>query len=268
MALPFTDAFTNSNGTALTTHNASYSNQNGVCDIQSNGVHPNSASTEIGVRWGGDTFGDDQYSQLVMVAETSGTYIGPACRMASGANSRYGYYAGGDARYFFKVITGTFTQFGSSGGSPAVNDVLRIEASSSTITAKLNGAVDTAVGTSGTASDSSLTTGYGGITGWHNSTTRGDDLDTGNLSTPASDNQSAYMVGAVITYEQEGFRFRNDNGSETTATWMASQDTDASVARETNFRLRALIDTAQDAPSRNYKLQYHKVGAASWRDVP
>lgn len=73
---------------------------------------------------------------------------------------------------------------------------------------------------------------------------------------------------SVATYEQEGYRFRNDDGSETTATWKASQDTDISIAKETPFRLRMLVNTGDaDPTSSGLKLQYRKVGDTSWSDV-
>jgi hypothetical protein len=73
---------------------------------------------------------------------------------------------------------------------------------------------------------------------------------------------------AGLTREQEGYRWRADDGSETTATWLASQDTDISRTKDTVTRLRTLIDTTSDAPSEAVTLQYRKVGAGSWRDVP
>lgn len=69
------------------------------------------------------------------------------------------------------------------------------------------------------------------------------------------------------TIEQEGFRFRNDDGSETTATWRQTQDTNDSVAVSTRIRLRTLINTTGDTFSGQYKLQYRKVGDDTWMDV-
>jgi hypothetical protein len=66
---------------------------------------------------------------------------------------------------------------------------------------------------------------------------------------------------------QEGFRWRNDDGSETTATWIAAQDTAASLALATAARLRVLIDT--NAPlTVTPKLYYRKVGDPTWLPVP
>lgn len=74
---------------------------------------------------------------------------------------------------------------------------------------------------------------------------------------------------ASVTYEQEGFRFRNDNGSESAATFRQLQDVDDSVIKETNIRLRVLTDTTGDAPSVTRTLQFRRDDEATteWRDV-
>ena len=43
------------------------------------------------------------------------------------------------------------------------------------------------------------------------------------------------------SYRQSYFRFRNDDGSETNATWIAAENTDANIALDTNFRVRISI---------------------------
>ena len=43
------------------------------------------------------------------------------------------------------------------------------------------------------------------------------------------------------SYTQSYFRFRNDDGSETNATWIAAENTDANIALDTNFRVRISI---------------------------
>jgi hypothetical protein len=71
-----------------------------------------------------------------------------------------------------------------------------------------------------------------------------------------------------LAYEQEGFRFRNDDGSESTATWKASQDTNVTAVKSANTRLRVLTDTANaDPATKRMKLQYRKVGDDGWRDL-
>ncbi len=74
-----------------------------------------------------------------------------------------------------------------------------------------------------------------------------------------------------IAKEQEGHQFRDDDGSESGATDLGAQDSNlASLARETNVRLRVLSDVDGDAPSEAATLQYRKVGdaASEWRDIP
>jgi hypothetical protein len=65
---------------------------------------------------------------------------------------------------------------------------------------------------------------------------------------------------------QEGFRWRNDDGSETTATWLAAQDTNASLALATNARLRTVIDTTADVTI-TPKLYYKKSTDSTWLPV-
>ena len=60
------------------------------------------------------------------------------------------------------------------------------------------------------------------------------------------------------TNEQEGFRFRNDDGSETTATWKAAQDTNVTAPLTTNARLRMLINAVLDPPTVQFRLDYKK----------
>lgn len=47
---------------------------------------------------------------------------------------------------------------------------------------------------------------------------------------------------APLAFDQVAFRIRNDNGNETTATWVKAQNTNGGVARDTNFRVRFRID--------------------------
>lgn len=70
----------------------------------------------------------------------------------------------------------------------------------------------------------------------------------------------------VVTLEQEGFRFRNDDGSESAATWRQAQDTDDSVAVETAVRLRMIVNATGDPPTKQYQLQYRPTGG-HWTTV-
>ena len=70
--------------------------------------------------------------------------------------------------------------------------------------------------------------------------------------------------GSAGTLEQEGFRFRSDNGSETTATWLATQDTNITQPKTTNTRLRFILNSVNDRPSETYQLEYRLVGGNTW----
>jgi hypothetical protein len=69
------------------------------------------------------------------------------------------------------------------------------------------------------------------------------------------------------SWEQEGFRFRNDDGTEITASWVAAQDTNVSLIPETNYRLRITSVATADPPSATATLQYRKVGDADWHTI-
>lgn len=76
------------------------------------------------------------------------------------------------------------------------------------------------------------------------------------------------------TWDQDSFRFRNDDGNETAATWMAAANTTpADIALDTNFRLRFLVqETAGSNQSEtpSFLLQYRAdqgSGFGSWTDI-
>lgn len=71
----------------------------------------------------------------------------------------------------------------------------------------------------------------------------------------------------AITAEQEGYRWRNDDGSESAATWKVAQDTTTNLVAGQTARLRFVVNTTGDTPTERFKLQYRKVGDASWRDL-
>lgn len=74
-----------------------------------------------------------------------------------------------------------------------------------------------------------------------------------------------YTAGSTL--DQTHFRWRNDDGSETTATWAAAEDTNVTIAALTPKRLRVEITATGDPASAAYKLQYRKVGDSTWRDI-
>ena len=73
--------------------------------------------------------------------------------------------------------------------------------------------------------------------------------------------------GGAATLDQSHFRWRTDDGSETTATWAAAEDTNVTIAALTPTRLRVEIAATNNPASAAYKLQYRKVGDSTWRDI-
>lgn len=105
---------------------------------------------------------------------------------------------------------------------------------------------------------------------WSSSGATGDKTkDSSNAA--ATDGWASMFVsienGVSVSIEQEGSRGVNDDGSESTATFKAAQDTNVSVVPGQTTRLRIIINATGDPASEQYKLQYRKVGAASWRDL-
>lgn len=92
--------------------------------------------------------------------------------------------------------------------------------------------------------------------------------------TPPADNRievswAELEVPTNRVYDQAGFRGRNDDGSETTATWKAAENTDWSQAVDENFRFRAVVDETALGDANavlDFKLQYNLNGAG-WNDV-
>lgn len=70
------------------------------------------------------------------------------------------------------------------------------------------------------------------------------------------------------TYDQYGYRWRDDDGDEDGASWLASQDTPISRSADVTTRLRIGTDSdVADPPSQALKLQWRKAGDTDWHDV-
>ncbi len=103
------------------------------------------------------------------------------------------------------------------------------------------------------------------------STTGGNvNIEPTNASQNRASACSAAFAPALLVWEQEGFRWRNDDGSESAATWRQAQDVDDSVGKEENIRVRVLSDSAgADPPTSTATLQYKldTDPTTEWRDV-
>ena len=91
------------------------------------------------------------------------------------------------------------------------------------------------------------------------------------IDSTALDGSFTLQIGiapALGKYDQEGFRWRNDDGSESAATWKENQDTNTTVAKETRLRLRILSDLDGDGRDDQLKLQYRRKGDTTpWEDI-
>lgn len=81
-------------------------------------------------------------------------------------------------------------------------------------------------------------------------------------STPINAALKEWEGGDLVsaTIEQEGFRWRNDDGDEDGATWAAAQDTDISAPVSENRRLRVLLNATDDPGSTQFQLEYRLAG--------
>jgi len=145
--------------------------------IVSNAVGTSGGSNaDSGSRYTASALPNDQYSQWQLT--TSGTNDGgPGCRAASGALSGYFSGAHDGNSHIHKFVTGSFTQLTNEiGVSWTTNDVLLLQASSTTITLKKNGTQIS------TTTDASLASGAA----WafiFNGSIRFDNFECGDLTT-------------------------------------------------------------------------------------
>lgn len=76
------------------------------------------------------------------------------------------------------------------------------------------------------------------------------------------------IKGVMGSVEQEGYRWRDDDGSESGASWLASQDGNITRPSETTTRLRTLLNATDDPDSAQYQLEYKKSTASTYTKVP
>lgn len=118
---------------------------------------------------------------------------------------------------------------------------------------------DAAPGTSGTFGVYDELVAASGSTGTRTMTLS--VSQTGNVTLAIGINEAA---PTTATLTQTTFRGRNDDGSETTATWKATAGTDWTQLVDTNFRVRFNVNASVAAPTQNtaFILRYSLNGAA------
>lgn len=193
-----------------------------------------------------NNFGDAQFSRIVVGSsiETLDDDVGvfATVRAQSGADTCYRLSATGITGRFIELIertAGVDTILDTyTGGAVVAGDVVELSIDASgNLVGKLNGVEVVS------ANDTSITGGQPGVAG-----------KPGNLQGTIA----SWEGGDLGTIEQEGFRWRNDDGDEDAATWKANQDTNMSGAVSTNTRLRVLVNTDGDFGAASYRLEYRK----------
>jgi hypothetical protein len=74
---------------------------------------------------------------------------------------------------------------------------------------------------------------------------------------------------STAAYDQEGYRWRDDDGSESGASWLIGQDLNITRAKNTNTRLRVIVDiTTGDPGSEQYQLEFREKGSGDpWKKI-
>lgn len=174
--MAFTDSFTGSDGTALATHDANWTVHQGTGEIQSNSLKLYNNSAIAWATYAG-TVNDDQYSQAVASAISSGHFNGLVVRCnTSGTATFYGTSWDGSNAYIFKQVAGAYTQLGAAVTSPSAGDTVKLAVSGTTISLYHNGSLVT------TRTDSDITSGNPGVFAYHESASRLDTWQGGNFA--------------------------------------------------------------------------------------
>jgi hypothetical protein len=198
MALPATDTFTTGTDQSLTAYSANWTANSGAFAVtaSTDTVRADGGGGEDMAHWNADTFDANQYAQ-VSITSVDSSYIGVAVRCHASAATGYGLYAGVTESYLYKIVSGTWTQIGSAGGAWSNSDVLRLEVSGTTLTPKRNGSTYSTIGAQ---TDSSISSGYAGLSGYEVSGGTGDNWEGGNLSSSGNPSVSdSTAVSETVT---------------------------------------------------------------------
>lgn len=163
---------------------ANWTTQIGSPAISSNEAYGNSLGNDSYAFESAGTFGANQFSQATVKAIGSNDWTIVVARASGTAGSTNGYYfyarATGASSELWKLVAGAYFLISNTGYGPvAVNDVLRVEVSSTSITVKDNG---TQIGT--TQTDTSHSSGRPGLGFYPNTSVtaaRLDDWSGGDL---------------------------------------------------------------------------------------
>jgi hypothetical protein len=182
--------------------------------------------------------------------------------ITAGSSNCYLLNVWGNEWAIYKYINGNQSAIAQGTGVTMVaNGIARLEVEGSggtvTLRAYYNGTLR------GTGSDTSgtriVSAGAVGVVAWAVSGTAGGVGDY--------DNFLVEDYGPAFLLEQEGFRWRNDDADEDSATWKANQDTNVTLVGGDKARVRFAIDGTADNAPKQPQLEFRKVGDTDWRKV-
>jgi RHS repeat-associated protein len=167
--------------------NPQWITQEGKFQINGNSVSAVSGGSTDGralAYWSG-LFDIDQFAQLAVTSMPQGNaVIGPAVRVGASGINYYAFYVdntvanGGTGNfYLFKVVNGTLTVLAFGPKSINLNDVLRLDAIGTTLTARINGIVIAS------ATDADLQNGNPGI-------------QSSVFGNPSADSATSWLAGS------------------------------------------------------------------------
>ncbi len=235
-----------------------------------------SGNSSDGLGWSGDGF-TDTYSQIVFFrfvlpsAIPFGATINSATIDLRGRSS-FSWDATDDLQITAtdSASAGAPTTAGermvAAGGSTAVTTAVASWNNITWSTAGYNTSASIASVIQELVNDNNGLASGAGIVIWVNETNQISSYVAAELNEYAG---SAEVAKLTINYEvtdQEGFRFRNDDGSETTATWLADQDTNITRDKDLTTRLRFLVDSTGDLSASQYQLEWRKMGDSASDD--
>lgn len=198
MALPASDSFTGTSGTALATYSANWTQNVGEFRIQTNAlaVYSASSSDDSLAHWSADTFDNDQYAAITKTVAVNYVSIGIAVRVGTGTNyTGYTLESASTESYVGVCYGGTWTQLGSTGPNVTVGQEMLLEANGTTITPYFNGSIVSAIGAQ---THSAISSGYAGVYGYGRDTgIRGDNWRGGNLALPEITGNASITLGAA-----------------------------------------------------------------------
>jgi hypothetical protein len=98
-----------------------------------------------------------------------------------------------------------------------------------------------------------------------------DNFNTADSAWPygsTAPDMGAYEADSAASTTQYGFKFRNDNGTQATATNLASENVNAQIAGDTTLRLRVGVNTSGAVGAQVYQLEFKKSTDSLYRAVP